>query len=1596
MKWISAFFCFSLFTSFAFSQTPIIADHTVATLSDLQNIPETYINAAKANLHIAYEHASHGSQITEGMTGLYAWKGSTYAFAKGGGNGVLDYRDHDIDGWADLGNMWDPDEVDFEAWEGVTRTYLAENPDISVIMWSWCTELSYDATPDDVNTYLSLMSGLEEDYPNVKFIYQTGHVDGRPPNTNLYIHNAMIRNYCIANNKILFDFGDIESYDPDGNFYADKRVTDCCNYDYDGSGETETDGGDPGLPTGGDRNWALDWQASHTQNVDWYDCEASHTYPLNANMKAYAAWWLWARLAGWDGSTTTIPVTDITVTGAGGASAITTDNGTLQLSAAVLPANATNKTVRWSVTNGTGQATISSTGLVTAVADGTVTAKATANDGSGVTGTLTITISNQNIHVTNITVTGAGGASTITTDNGTLQLSAAVLPSNATNKTVTWSITNGTGQATISSTGLVTAVASGTVTAKATANDGSGVTGMLTITISNQIIPVTSITVSGEGGETTITTYNGTLQLSAAVLPFDATNKTVTWSITNGTGEATINSSGLVTAVTNGTVTAKATANDGSGIYGTLTITISSSGCVNETFITSTGIVTDNSGSSDYGNNMTCAKLIQPSGGGPIVLQFTEFTTESGYDYVRVYDGATTSAALLGSFSGSSLPPVLTSGGGSMLITFTTDNNITAAGWSAYYISNQVIPVTGITVTGETGTSVITTDKGTLQLSAAVLPSNATDKTVTWSITNGTGQATISSTGLVTAVANGTVTAKATANDGSGVSGSLVIIISNQIVPVTGITVTGETGTSAITTDNGTLQLDAAVLPSDATDKAVTWSITNGTGQAIISSTGLVTAVANGYVTAKATANDGSGVYGTLVIIISNQAVPVTGISVTGAGGTSTITTDNGTLQLSAAVSPSDATNKTVTWTITNGTGQATISSTGLVTATADGTVTAKATANDGSGVTGTLTITISNQIIPVTGITITGAGGATLITVIGGKLQLSATISPANATDKTVTWSVVNGTGQASVSTSGLVTAAEDGTVTVRATANDGSGVYGILVITISSQTIPVSSIAVSSSGGTNTITTDGGTLQLSATVSPVDATNKTFTWSIENGTGQATINSSGLITAVANGIVIARATANDGSGVSGIFNITISNQFVPVKSITVTGADGLSTITNNNGTLQLNASVSPSNATDKTITWSIENGTGQATINSSGLVTAEANGTVTARATANDRSGTYGTLTITISNQIIPVTGITVTGANDIAAITTNNGTLQLNAAVSPSNASDKTVTWSINQGSDLATINSSGLVTAIANGIVTARATANDGTGISGSLVITISNQSILAKSINIASDDGIVVITNLGDTLQLFAQILPVDATDTTVTWSVINVSGEANISATGLVTAVTNGLVIVTAAANDGSGLTDSLKITIDEDIVLVKSIIVAPSDIFIPVIKEKKGTLQMEAEIIPTDASVYSIEWMVENHTGAATVNDSGLVTAVADGSVKVIAKARDGSNKSGFCMVAITNQNNVTGIGESENTPFHVVRYMDKLRIYSIDKNPDFNYYSLHSIQGVLLQRKEITDDIIEIDVSSYPAGIYIISLSNDQQAFPLKVAIH
>jgi len=274
-------FAFTYFNGCKTNMEPVgksiskISDHSSSDISDLS---KEQIETAKRKLHIAYGHTSHGSQITSGMEGLVNFKGELYAFNNGGSDSTLDLRDRPFSGASDLGN---PDRI---SWATATRNYLNANTDINVVIWSWCGQVS-SATEDEINTYLNLMNQLEIDYPNVHFVYMTGHLDGSGESGNLHIRNQQIRTFCNENDKLLYDFADIESYDPDGNTnYMLLNANDGCYYDSNGDGSRDT-------------NWAIDWQNSHTEGVDWYNCNSAHSQPLNANLKAYAAWSLWVQIA---------------------------------------------------------------------------------------------------------------------------------------------------------------------------------------------------------------------------------------------------------------------------------------------------------------------------------------------------------------------------------------------------------------------------------------------------------------------------------------------------------------------------------------------------------------------------------------------------------------------------------------------------------------------------------------------------------------------------------------------------------------------------------------------------------------------------------------------------------------------------------------------------------------------------------------------------------------------------------------------------------------------------------------------------------------------------------------------------------------------------------------------------------------------------------------------------------------------------------------------------------------------------------------------------------------------------------------------------
>ena len=359
------------------------------------------------------------------------------------------------------------------------------------------------------------------------------------------------------------------------------------------------------------------------------------------------------------------------------------------------------------------------------------------------------------------------------------------------------------------------------------------------------------------------------------------------------------------------------------------------------------------------------------------------------------------------------------------------------------------------------------------------------------------------------------------------------------------------------------------------------------------------------------------------------------------------------------------------------------------------------------AGTTYTITKKASAN-VPVTGVTVTGANTATA----GDTVTLTATVAPANATDKSVTWSTSDAA-VATVNANGVVTTKKAGKVTITATSNDDKTKFGSIEITVSAATVPVTSVTVA---GDAAMTVDGEQT-LTATVAPANATDKTVTWKSSDAT-VATVDANGKVVAKKAGEVTITATAG---GVSGTLKITVSDKaptVIPVQSVTVTGkqefVEGASTT--------LTATVAPADATDKTVTWKSSDES-VATVDKDGVVTAKKAGTVTITATAG---GVSGTLHITVTAkpvETVPVTSVEVTVE---AGTTVSVGkTLQATATVKPGNATNKKVTWKSSDES-IATVDANGVITAKKAGKVVITATSTDGTDKSGSVEITVADE------------------------------------------------------------------------------------------------------------------------------------------------------------------------------------------------------------------------------------------------------------------------------
>ena len=224
---------------------------------------------------------------------------------------------------------------------------------------------------------------------------------------------------------------------------------------------------------------------------------------------------------------------------------------------------------------------------------------------------------------------------------------------------------------------------------------------------------------------------------------------------------------------------------------------------------------------------------------------------------------------------------------------------------------------------------------------------------------------------------------------------------------------------------------------------------------------------------------------------------------------------------------------------------------------------------------------------------------------ISGTTYDLFATIAPSNATNKELIWTSSN-TAVVTVSASGRVTARGNGTAIITATAKDGSKKAAKCTITVKT---PVSAVKLNV---TSKAMKPKDVYYLSATVSPSTASNTDLLW-ISNNTKVATVSASGRVTARGNGTAIITATAKDGSKKAAKCTITVKT---PVSSLKL---NVRSKTLNRGNTYTLKASIYPSTASNKSITWSSSN-TKVAKVDSKGKVTAVNGGSATITAKASN----------------------------------------------------------------------------------------------------------------------------------------------------------------------------------------------------------------------------------------------------------------------------------------------------------------------------------------------------------------------------------------
>ncbi len=653
-----------------------------------------------------------------------------------------------------------------------------------------------------------------------------------------------------------------------------------------------------------------------------------------------------------------------------------------------------------------------------------------------------------------------------------------------------------------------------------------------------------------------------------------------------------------------------------------------------------------------------------------------------------------------------------------------------------------------------------------------------------------------------------------------------------------------------------TKQLTATVYPKTALDKSVKWYSSNSK-VATVDENGLVKGISNGTVTITCKTNDG-GITETCTITVKT-AVKSVSLNKTEA---TVYATKSFTLK--PTVLPAEASNKAVTWKSDNEK-VATVDENGKVYGVGSGTATITCTTKNRSK-TATCVVTVLKK-TEVLSVTLT----KTYTTAYRGRTyQFKAKVGPENATFPELKWTSSN-TKVATVDANGLVKAVGKGTAVITCQSKDNPMVKDSHTVKVYVYPTGVKLNV------TSTSVYEGRTKQLTATVSPSDVSNKNVKWT-SSDTKIATVNDKGLVKAKKPGTVYITCTTVRG-GFTAKCKVKVLD-FVNVSSVKL---NKTSLTVNDGKTYSFTATVSPSNASVKSLKWKSSDSS-IVYVNSKGVIEAMKPGKATITCTTVD-GGKTAKCVVTVK-KVVP-TKVTL---NKKTVNIGYNKTYQLKATVSPSNATDKSLKWK-SSDSSIVYVNSKGVV----QGMKPGKSAVITCTTVSGKKVAqcTVKVNPIKVKSVKLNKTEASL---GKGSTLTLKATVSPSNATNKSVVWRSSNTS-VATVSSKGVVKGVGNGKAVITCTTNDGSF---TAKCTVEVKSIKVLGVMLNKTQ----VVAAKGSTFTLKATVVPENATNKAVTWK-SSDTSVAKVSSAGKVTAVGKGSCEIRVYTKEG-NYLANCKVVV------------------------------------------------------------------------------------------